>query len=68
LAKIEDPDIARGILDKVNAFNLETGLKVGVPVSFFALLPQSTSVPLVLSALALGALYVAKDKFPQSSG
>ena len=62
MAKIDDPDTARAILAKVNALNREIAIKCLVPVTIFALLPQTVSSKLVVLALALGALYFGKHK------
>jgi len=66
LSQIDDPNLARTILNKVNAMNAETALKVVVPVAVFAILPQSSSAPLVASTSLFAALYAAKDKIPTS--
>ena len=64
LSQIDDPNLARFILNKVNAMNAETAIKVIAPVTVFAILPQSSSAPLVAFSLLFAALYVVKDKIP----
>ena len=66
LSQIDDPNLASAILNKVNAMNAETALKVVLPVVVFASLPQSSSAPLVTSGLLFAALYAAKDNIPTS--
>lgn len=62
MSEIEDPETARAILAKVNAMNLDTVIKVSIPVAAFALLPQFISAPLA-GVLALGSLlYAAQGK------
>ena len=53
---VDDPDLARALLEKVNELNFETILKVVVVSAAFAVLPQSASVPLAFFA----ALFVGK--------
>ena len=67
LTPVDDPNVARAILRKVNAMNVETAVKVVVPVAVFAALPQSSSVPLVAFAILFAVLYVLQDKIPSSS-
>jgi hypothetical protein len=66
LAKIEDANVARAILKKVNDMNTETVVKVAVPATLFALLPQSASAPLVAVAATFAALYFSQGKIPEA--
>lgn len=61
LSKIEDPELASAILNKVNNMNLENLVKVVIPVAAFALLPQSRSMSLVLFSAIFAALYFMRD-------
>jgi len=65
LKKIEDPNLARAILSKVNAMNLNTAARCAVPAGIFAVLPQSSAAPLVGSTLVLAALYALNGKLPK---
>jgi len=65
MSKIEDPAVARALLDKVNQFNLVSFVQVATCVSIFALLPQSSAFPLVSFAAIFVALYFAQDKIPE---
>lgn len=65
MRKIEDPAVARALLDKVNRFNLVSFVQVATCVSVFALLPQSSAFPLVSFAAIFVALYFAQDKIPE---
>jgi hypothetical protein len=65
LQKIENQSVAQAILTKVNNFNVKTAVTFGLPVVAFALLPQSTSQPLVLAAILFFALYKLEGKIPQ---
>ena len=65
LSKIEDSNLARAILDKVNAMNLDTAIQCFLASGVFAVLPQSASVALVESALVFGALYALNGKIPK---
>jgi hypothetical protein len=67
LEKIADIKLARALLDKTNDMNTAIGVQVLVPVTLFALLPQSTAAALVISLLVFGALYAAKDKLDDVS-
>ena len=51
---VDDPSLARAILDKVNKLNLETGVQAVAASVIFAVLPQSTSAPLVFFAALFG--------------
>ena len=57
--------MARAILQKVNAMNLDTAVKVAVPTVAFAVLPQSASAPLVVFGLLFAALYAVQGKIPE---
>lgn len=56
MKKIEDPNLARAILGKVNAMNLDTAVRCAVVAGIFAVLPQSTAAGLVGSALVLAGM------------
>jgi hypothetical protein len=51
IKKIDDVNVAQAILDKVNAMNADTAIRAAVIAAVFAILPQSTSVPLVFSVV-----------------
>lgn len=65
LQPVNDPTVDRAILQKVNAMNIDTAVRVVVPVTAFAALPQSASAPLVAFGLLFAALYAARDKIPE---
>lgn len=65
LTRIEDPNLAQAILQRVNAMNLNTALQVGVPVTLFALVPQSTSAPLAFFLALFSLLYAVRNKVPK---
>jgi hypothetical protein len=67
IEKIQDLDLARALLNKTNDMNSAIGIQVLAPVALFALLPQSTAVPIVVSLLVFTALYAAKDKLDEMS-
>jgi hypothetical protein len=52
LKKIDDPTVARKLVEKVDAFNVDTAAKCLLASGLFAALPQSVSAPLVGSAVA----------------
>jgi hypothetical protein len=64
LSEIQDSTLARAILDKVNRMNVNTGVRVLLPVAVFAALPQSQAAPLVACTLLCAALYASRDKIP----
>jgi hypothetical protein len=66
LSKIEDPNTARAILNKVNNMNLDNLIQCSAYAGAFAVLPRSASVPLVLFALLFTTLYALQGKIPQS--
>ena len=60
LESIADQSLARAILTKVNNMNVETGLTCVAASAVFAILPQSTSIPLVLiAALYTGTYFLS---------
>jgi hypothetical protein len=65
MSAIDDPSIARAILDKVNQMNVETGVKVILPVALFALLPSSTSQLIAFFVFLGTVLYTLRDKLPE---
>lgn len=67
LTQIKDAKVASTILNEVNQMNLDSLLKVTIPMFVFALLPQSTSTTIVTVGLILGALYALQDKLPSSA-
>ena len=56
LRKIEDPNLAQAILQRVNNMNIDNGIRCIALAGAFALLPQSTSVAMV----SFGLLYAGK--------
>lgn len=66
MSKIEDPNLASAILNKVNDLNVETGAKATAIAAAFAALPQSTSSPLAGVAAIFAALYALNGKLPTS--
>jgi len=64
LSKINDDAVAQAILQKVNAMNFENAVKVFVPVTTFALLPQSVASTLVFFALVFAILYALQGRIP----
>lgn len=64
LFKIEDQSLARALLEKVNAFNVSTGIKAFVVAVTFGALPQTITAPMAFSATLAFVLYFLKDKLP----
>lgn len=64
LSKIEDSKLANAILDKVNAMNADTAIRCLTAAGIFAVLPQSSSINLVLSTAVFGALYALNGRIP----
>lgn len=52
MKKIDDPIVARSLLEKVNSLNIDTAIKCLLVSGTFAALPQSVSAPLVVVAVA----------------
>jgi hypothetical protein len=57
--------VAHALLKKVNSMNLQTVLRVVIPVSIFASLEKATSASLVFVAILFALLYFAKGKLPE---
>ena len=64
LQPVPDANLAQALLDKVNAANIDIGVKAMIPVAIFAALPQSSSTALVAMAWIFAALYLARNKIP----
>lgn len=64
---IQDPNLARAILEKVNAMNLQTGRDVILLSAIFAILPQSLTSTLGIWSSILGGLYLLNGKIPQEN-
>lgn len=62
---IQDPNLARAILEKVNAMNLQTGRDVILLSAIFAILPQSLTSTLGIWSALFGGLYLLNGKIPQ---
>ena len=62
LQPVEDPNLARALLQRVNDLNVRVGVQVAVPVALFALLPQSAASHLVTCVLVGAALHLFGDK------
>jgi predicted RND superfamily exporter protein len=65
LTKVEDPILARRLLDRVNAMNIQNGLQATGIAALFAVLPKSMTQSAAI-VVALGALlYLLQDKLPK---
>jgi hypothetical protein len=65
LTKVEDPILARRLLDRVNAMNIQNGLQATAIATLFAALPKSMTQSAAI-VVALGALlYLLQDKLPK---
>ena len=67
LAKIEDPNLARALLDKVNTLNINTALQTLIATTIFAALPKDVTAPLAFFALLFVTLYFSEGKLSDES-
>lgn len=67
LSKIEDPNLFRNFLEKVNAYDIETARFCALVSGAFALLPQSATSPAAAFAVLFAALYFRYGKLPKDS-
>ena len=58
MEKIKDVAIAQQILEKVNSFNIEVGLKAVAICGAYSALPSDASQTILLSAGVVGLLYL----------
>lgn len=58
MRKIEDPNLARAFLEKINALNTGIGRDIFLASTMFALLPQDFTASLALWVPILTILYV----------
>ena len=63
---IEDPNLARAFMVKVNQMNLDTGRDVLLLASLFAILPQELTSKLAFVTVALSGLYFLNGKLPKN--
>jgi hypothetical protein len=67
LFQIEDQSLARALLEKVNDFNVSTGIKALAVAVTFGALPQTITAPMAFSAALAVGLYFLKDKLPKEA-
>jgi len=65
MTKVDDPEVARKILDQVNAMNTNTAATVGILATIFAAIPQSVARQAALFAIMFAALYYLQGKIPE---
>ncbi len=65
IRKIEDQDLARAFMEKVNEMNLETGRNAVILAAAFAALPHDLVAKLAAVSVVLGALYFLEGKIPK---
>jgi len=61
LQKIQDIGVAKQLLEKVNAYNIESIAQTFAITVVFAILPQTVTAPLAFFAILYAALYVAQQ-------
>lgn len=64
LSDIDDPVVARALMEKVSDFNGQVGLSSLAIVAFFALLPQATASTIAILTLIFGGIYFLEGKIP----
>jgi len=67
MRKIEDPELARAFLERINALNIGIGKDVLIASIVFASLPQGLTSPLAVWTTILIALYVWSVRISSSS-
>jgi hypothetical protein len=67
IRKIEDQDLARAFMEKVNAMNIETGRNALILAALFATLPHDLTAKFAGISLIIGSLYFASGKIPKSA-
>jgi hypothetical protein len=65
LTKIEDPVLARRLLDRVNAMNIQNGLQATGIAALFAVLPKATTQSAAIVVALCAVLYLLQDKLPK---
>jgi hypothetical protein len=65
LTKIEDPILARRLLDRVNGMNIQNGLQATGIASLFALLPKATTQSTAIVVALCAVLYLLQDRLPK---
>ena len=66
IREIEDPNLARAFMVKVNKMNLDTGRDVAIITGLFALLPHDFTSKVAICASLLGGLYYLNGRLPKS--
>lgn len=67
MRKIEDPNLARALLEKMNALNTGIGKDVLLVSTVFAVLPQGITSSLAIWTTVLSVLYALGIKLSSSS-
>mmetsp|Transcript_28828 Transcript_28828/g.34243 ORF Transcript_28828/g.34243 Transcript_28828/m.34243 type:complete len:82 (+) Transcript_28828:135-380(+) len=67
MRKIEDPSLARALLEKTNALDIGIGKDVLIVSTIFAVLPQGITSSLAIWTTILSALYALGIKLSSSS-
>jgi len=62
---VEDPNLARAFLEKVNSVNNESTIYPLIAASIWSVLPQVTTSLLAWEGLILTFLYLVRDKIPR---
>ena len=65
---VDDPNLARIFLEKVNQLNNDTSRDCLVVAAIWGALPQGQAASLAAVSLVLGSLYLVRDKFPTKEG
>ena len=67
IRKIEDQNLARALLEKVNAMNIDSGRDAIILAALFASLPHDLTAKFAGVSLIIGSLYFASGKIPKSA-
>jgi len=62
---VDDPDLARAVLNKVNDMNLSVVRDCFLVSLLWTILPSSTSEHVSIVALSFATLYFLKDRIPK---
>lgn len=65
MSEIDDPDVARAILTRVNDLNVQTILVTLAASVAFASLPEATTTTASYAAILFTVLYFLRDRIPE---
>lgn len=61
---VDDPELARAFLEKVNRMNRDTGRDVFIATALWSALPQDVAASIASVGIVVAGLYLIRDTIP----